>query len=278
MLCALRHPNGKLLRDRISCDDSVISHGSFTPWNIRVIQPPEYKPEKVAEKTSQPEPDLELLKRIEYNCNYVYKYESLHSVPTKVTASSISGEIKDMSLSRPSFLSYKGLTPAERGTALHSYLQFADFSVAIIDPKSELERLVAKGFITREQGNSVDINRVKTFLGSSLGKRIAASLVVKKEQRFTVTVNAGMLGEAISNECFDTPVILQGAVDCSFVESGKLYVVDFKTDRVEDEATFHKLYGMQLMLYSNALSQITGLTVDGCYIYSLHLGKEIRIN
>lgn len=39
--------------------------------------------------------------------------------------------------SRPAFLGKAGLTPAERGTALHTFMQYARYEAAAADPEEE---------------------------------------------------------------------------------------------------------------------------------------------
>ena len=69
-------------------------------------------------------------------------------------------------------------------------------------------------------------------------------------------------------------VILQGAVDCTFVEDGQLYVIDFKTDRVRGMEELWARYEAQLQLYGFAMEEVTGLPVGGLYLYSTWLNRE----
>ena len=68
--------------------------------------------------------------------------------------------------------------------------------------------------------------------------------------------------------------MLQGVVDCAFVENGALVVLDFKTDRVPDGAALLSRYGGQLALYREALTQCLSLPVSECVLYSFHLGES----
>lgn len=273
-LCALKHPDGAVLRDEVGTAESCVCREDYTPWIISHIRAAVPEPEAERQECAWEDYDRELLQKLRERCEFLYPYREINRIPAKVTASAVSGEWKEISLNRPAFMSYQGMTPAERGIALHSFMQFADFSR---DPEKERKRLVEEGFLTREQGEAVNLNRVRKFLSGSLGKRISASDAVRKEQRFSVTIPAGMVTPDLDEEYWDTPVILQGAVDCSFVENGKLFIVDFKTDRVEDSAVLAQQYGMQLKLYAKALEQVTGLEIGACYLYSLHLGCEIEV-
>lgn len=277
MLCALRHPSADNIRHHIGADSSLVSFDSFTPWNVRIIENQTDETEEEVQDISEPSPDLGVMAEIKRKFDFVYPYEALSSIPSKVTASALAGEEESLILPRPSFMSSMGLTPAERGTALHAYMQFCDFEKAAEDPAAELERLVELGFVTGEQGRAVDLNNVRRFLSSQLGLRIRASETVFKEQRFTVNIPAYMLPEGPMDELGNTPVVLQGAIDCWFEEKDKLYIVDFKTDAVKDMEELKTRYTLQLLLYKKALEELVDKPVGGCYIYSLRTGEYIAV-
>lgn len=115
--------------------------------------------------------DEALKARIERDISFVYPYAAQTKLATKVAASALAAEQAETeaTLSRPAFLSAKGLTPAERGTALHNFMQFADFSAASKDPKAELKRLIEQSYLTEAQANAVDLTRVEKFFTGPLG-------------------------------------------------------------------------------------------------------------
>ncbi len=84
--------------------------------------------------------------------------------------------------SRPAFMSLGGLTPAQRGTATHKFMQFSDYAAARADIESELARLVDGGFLSEEEGKAVNIGAAKRFFMSSLAERIFASDNVMREK------------------------------------------------------------------------------------------------
>ena len=109
-----------------------------------------------AEEQGQPEaeapamPDQALLLQLRSEPDFVYPYAGLRGVPTKVAASDLAAEpfsFQYAATARPAFLSKQGLTPAERGTALHQYMQFCDYETARTQPERECERLVKQGFL-----------------------------------------------------------------------------------------------------------------------------------
>ena len=70
-------------------------------------------------------------------------------------------------------------------------------------------------------------------------------------------------------------------MDAFFFENDKVYIVDYKTDRVpvgdEGVTILTERYRKQLELYGEALGKITGREVGGLYIYSVALGREIEV-
>jgi ATP-dependent helicase/nuclease subunit A len=278
LLCALRHPDGRELRSIAGVSEEITVPAN-EKWEIKYIMP-----EKSAQETSDVEeipeakPNPKLVKEIEENLSYRYPYAALSSVSAKEAVSKLTGEqfeSRFAASSRPAFLSEKGLTPAERGTALHAFMQFADYKAAAQDPQKELERLVEEKFITQEQADAVDLTRVKTFLNSSLMKRIAASPHIEREVRFTEEIPAGEINPELPPSLGKELVIVQGAADLIFEEEGKLVLVDFKTDHIEDPNSLWERYRMQLKFYSDAFERSFGKRVKECLLYSFHLGRQV---
>ena len=276
LMCALRHPDGKILREMAGADASIIDDSFKTPWKF-VLKDAVSEIHVEIKAETLAEPDMGLYKKIEAAAEYTYTHEGETSIPTKVTASSIAAKEHKTQwtqpLSRPAWLSAKGLTPAERGTALHDYMQYSDFQKAAADPDGELSRLVSDGFLTAEQGGAVNISHIKRFFQSDVGKRILKSKEVEKERRFIVEIPANDVME--SNNSTDCMVVLQGAVDCTFIEDGKLHIIDFKTDRIQCVSELLELYTAQILLYAKAMKEVTGLEVGDCILYSMHLDEYV---
>lgn len=56
------------------------------------------------------------------------------------------------------------LTPAQRGTATHRFMQYADYSRACKSVADELTRLTEGGMLTAEEANAVDARAVADSL------------------------------------------------------------------------------------------------------------------
>ncbi|HEX2986031.1 MAG TPA: helicase-exonuclease AddAB subunit AddA [Caproiciproducens sp.] len=279
LLCALRHPSGGRLRDVAGALPGITAN-SGEPWSINLVYPPKEEKKAGEQKEVPPAAPSESLKReILSNIDYVYPYAALSGVQAKVAASDLAArEFSEeyAAVSRPAFLSEKGLTPAERGTALHAFMQFADYKKAAENPEEERNRLVKCGFLTAEQGTAVDLERVRAFFSGKLAKRILSSDRVMREYRFTVEIPANAVKPELTGEMGSQPVVLQGAVDCAFVEGESLVIVDYKTDKTKSPAELWERYHTQLSLYRMAMEQCTGIKIKECLLYSFALNQEIE--
>lgn len=280
--CALRHPSGGGLREKAGVLPGVmLTEGEN--WKI-LLNPVREQQETISgetEKRRQIQADPELTALLQKRFSFVYPGEALKSVPAKVAASELAGKenAKEYAaMSRPAFLTGQTMTPAERGTALHLYMQFADYRLAKQDPEKQLRFLLEKGFLTQEQAEAVSLKKIERFFQSGLYRRMEQSENLRREIRFTVELAASEVNPGLTGQNGREPVVLQGAVDCVFEENGGLILVDYKTDYVKEEQELKNRYRRQLSLYALALEQTTGLKVTEQYLYSFSLGEAVRIN
>ena len=275
LLCALRLPEGAALRERAQSEARPLE-GTGPAWEICISPPVEASAGDAAPCVEEaPPPDPRLRRALEERLGYRYPYRALQSVPAKVAASELAlreTEEEFLAMARPGFLGKKGLTPAERGTAAHAFLQFAVFPAAARSVEEERDRLVRQGFLTQAQADALELPKLRGFFRSGLMARILSSPAVWREYRFTVEIPAGDVEPGLPPELRDEPVVLQGAVDCIFEEDGALVIVDYKTDHVKDPAALWGKYAPQVRLYRAAVEQCLGRRVKECLLYSLALG------
>ena len=169
------------------------------------------------------------------------------------------------------------MTPAERGTATHTFMQYADYTNAATDATAEANRLYDEGFLTEAQHKALDIHRISAFFTSPLYARICHASNVKREYAFTVPLSVTAFDPQLSAGLGAESMIVQGIADCLFEEDGELGIVDYKTDRINDPAALAALYKKQLDIYKKALSDILGKPVKQTLLYSFYLGKEISV-
>ena len=284
VMCALLHPDGQPLRDYagVEVDHELNSEFGMT---CRVIDSG-FDTDSISDAVSTDVPtatvaDSPIIAQLKKNADFVYPYNGLRGLPVKVAASSLAHSFAektyDRYLSRPAFLRNEKLTSAEKGTALHAFMQFADFSLARADINAQLKALTDDGYLTPAQADSIDIERAERFINSSLVTRCLSSDKVYKEYRFNIKIPAYRVDHDIDERFRDEPVILQGAVDLAFVEDGELVIVDYKTDRVKEPTVLADMYSAQLMLYKEALEQSVGLPVKECLIYSIRHSAEVEV-
>ena len=278
MFCALRHPDGRELRRLAELDEDVVSREYFSPWHIGIC---DSMPETELQTEENPVaalPDEVLYETVRQNISFVYPFSAETETPAKVTASGLTAKEnpahEDILLSRPAWLGEKGMSAAERGTALHNFMQYADFHKAASNPEAELAYLTEKAFISAEHASAVDLSYVRRFFESDLGQRVLKAEDVQKEQRFTVEIPAE---EAGFENPHGTMVVLQGAVDCFFIENNVLHIIDFKTDRVKSAEALVPIYQRQLQLYARALGEISDFEIGSCYLYAMYTGESVQV-
>lgn len=274
----LRHKDAKLLREEVGGTENAVL---YCESPLKVVFS-EYESEVEAETASQKREtaDKDFLKLIEERAGYRYKYEALSKVITKRAASEVDRDFIDrdyFASKMPTFMYEGGLTGAMKGIATHTFIQFADYEKAKLSVQNEIDRLFSLGVLSEAEAKGINVKAVETFFESSLAKRILKSEKVMREKKFTIEVP---VGEIYPEEAFiagDEMMMIQGIADCAFLEKGELVVVDYKTDRLNNEDDFRKKYSSQVLLYKKALEQSTGYRVRETLLYSFHLGKEIAV-
>lgn len=187
-------------------------------------------------------------------------------VPSKVSVTGLAGH--ELKLTEaPDFLLAARMTPADRGTAYHALMQHIALrphgAQSVLD---ELSRLVEEGKLTKLQAEAVDVSEIAAFFASPLGLRLCEAAHVRREVAFNISLSARALELSQSS----APVILQGVIDCCFLENGKWVLVDYKTDSVPPGPSMAELanrHARQVNLYAHALEKLTGTPVASRMIY-----------
>lgn len=255
-------------------------------WDINLISPEPECPETLDnyEECTETQNSVENFDAawrqiINDRFDFVYPYKEFINLPLKISASMMnqSGDWEQYTAnSKPSFVSEKNFTPAQKGTALHKFMCFANFKRATLNGvKSEINYLLSEEFLTVKESESLNITQIQKFINSPLAKRIIQSKKVLREQRFSVKIPPELLNKhAISEKISDTFVVMQGALDCAFQENGKYVIVDYKTDKTENIKDLYEKYSTQLNLYKYALEKISGINVKELIIYSFYLNES----
>ena len=173
--------------------------------------------------------------------------------------------------SRPAFMEpAKEADGAARGTAVHRFLSLVDLDAVRERGGADagllsamLDRLAAEQVFTPEEAAWIRPETVSKFFASDIGRRMLASPEVHREWDFNLYLA-------------DRGMILQGMIDCAFLEGDGWILLDYKTDRIREEDAFTEAYRPQLEWYAKALRELTGKPVKESWLYALSVDKAIR--
>ncbi len=235
----------------------------------------------------QADADEKELKRLREEMAFAYPYggtaplKLAYSVSElKKNAASAQPETADLSEEALGFSrELKTLSGADRGTAYHKLMEYLPFEKVPDAAAVEacLRQAAQEGYFTEEEVRSISPQTVAAFFEQPVGQRAVAAATAKKLWREQPFVR-GLPYRAIDPESDrEETVLLQGIIDLYFEENGKLILIDYKTDRVRDEAELAERYRLQLEYYSEALSAARAMPVTEVYLYSFTLNRFIPL-
>ena len=224
------------------------------------------------------EVDPELVDRMRRALTWRYPYEGEELTPLKLTASGLTREVvgpaaMPVIARRPSFLSERGLTAAERGTLIHAALSALDLerlrSCSDLDGEIalQLKALYRRNLIAQP----LDPAPLSAFFRRDIGQRLLAAERVRREWPFNLRMTAR---EALGVDA-QSDVVVQGVIDCCFLEGGAWVLLDYKTDRLDDGQLLER-YRAQVALYRQALERITAVPVKQTLLCLLSAGREVE--
>ena len=182
-------------------------------------------------------------------------------------------------------------TPADRGTATHMFLQFADFDrLWQTDVDTELTRLVQTHYLTAETARLTYRGQLARFRESDLFRRMRESREIHREFRFNTALPAARFTNdpALRDKLTGDGIALtvQGVVDCVFRDTdGTLTLVDYKTDHANaadraDPAAFADKLRMrhrdQLTYYREICERLFSEPIR-TVLYATAVGREIPL-
>ena len=259
-----------------------------------------YISEQILKKLSEISIDKEKQKKIAETLEYEYKYKNATTIPTKTSVTELKTwcQISERAKKEPTPNCPEGkkrtdpklpkflqndeeikITNAEKGTLIHLCMQKLDLTkhtYTIDDVKELVAKFEAKRIITSKEAEAININKVYQFTKSKIWYEMLQAKEVQREKPFYINIPA----KEIYDEELEENILVQGVIDLYYINSdGKLILVDFKTDYVEnrDENILIDKYKVQLDLYKRALIEALGRNVDKVYIYSTYLDREIEI-
>lgn len=179
---------------------------------------------------------------------------------------------------------------AEIGSATHAFLQYCDFHLLAqngID--EECGRLLQQHFLDAATVNIIHREQLCLFCQSELLQWVLTAKKVYREKKFGMLRPLATLTEQEERrqQLAGRTVFVQGSIDLLLeTADGELLLIDYKTDRIDDAErknpsllcqNMTAKHGTQLSCYADAVEELFGRRPIGTYIYSLPLGKAIRI-
>lgn len=186
-------------------------------------------------------------------------------------------EESSFAVARPQFLNEDvQITNAQKGTLMHMCFQKLDehknYTKEML--QQMIDEFVQKRIITPLEGKSINMYKLYSYTKSELFRQLSKARKVYKEQPFYINLTS----DEIYGNGLNDNILVQGIIDLYYIdEDGKVVLVDYKTDYVEDGKEFELIekYKKQLEIYKRALNEALGQDVDKCYIYSVYLEKLI---
>ena len=297
----LRHPSCKVVPEqweeedfRFALEDSA---WSFTAMTREDVLKPVDAEQKLAEEQKDyfegwegPEEMTSCGEKVFRIFSWQYPHEKETGLPAKLSISEIkrkyqeemSGEMMQTApktIRLPEKQEVKGLTGAQIGTAMHTVLEECDLRKEYDKESLEMliSALVTGGRLTEEEAKAVRRKELLQFFRSSLAERLRLAEKIETERTFALLMQPKELFYGKEYEDVKDMILVNGIIDCYFIENGKVILLDYKSDRVYAEEELKERYRIQLQLYKTALERALKLPVAETYIYSLAMGKEISL-
>ena len=261
-------------------------------WNYTSFLP-HHRPTKVAlgirllplpEQTEQPPAppapaaDPAAVARLRASFAWQSPRAALEKVPAKVSVSAVVHAARPVALERPAFLQKSGMTGAERGTAIHAFMQSVPFDGPASDLTAEVRRQTELQLLDPALADKLDLDAVRPFFESAVWRRIRLAKQILREEPFITALPAAEVTPAAGQgSAAAAEVLVQGIADLVLVFDEHAEILDYKTDRSRDAQFYVDEYAAQLRLYRRAFAQRLSVPVTKLTIYSFALADEIDI-
>ena len=217
-----------------------------------------------------------LLAEIENKVDFVYPFASLSGVSIKYSASQMDTEnkLQYLATENPTFMGEGKLTPAQRGTLSHRFMEKCDFASACISVEAEINRLKENNVFTEAEIGAINVAKIEQFFKSDLYNRISTAEKFLREQEFTMSLPVREINSDLNT---DEKAVLQGIIDGLIINGKHGEIVDYKTDKVNTEEELCEKYRQQMTVYEKAAKECFGLEEVKVTLYSFSLSKEISL-
>ena len=254
----LKHKSAKNLRDYANIDCKTYMHDA--KFRINIVNKNDIKEYKEYKEIQQ---DLTNKEEKIKNYNNLYTL-----IPEHLSVS----DIKSLSsnyLRKPYFLN-SNIKSTNKGTLYHKIFELLPIKKYSI---SSLKEEINKLNIHDDEKNLIDIEKIFAYLTSDLYDMILNSDFVYKEKPVLFYAPSSYYDDKLK----EGNVLLDGIIDLLFIKDDCYYIVDYKTDNVEELDELKNRYQVQLDLYEIAVKETLGAKKVKKFIYSIKLNKFIEV-
>ena len=302
-----KHRDGESLRELVGANDISIKDDLST-WSVKTWTKSDLIVDKKNSDVDEINEENLLInfdcssvdKEIERRLDFRYKFRESTLIKSNFSVSELKKKNfeqvpiidteelfkEDICNIKPKFLQEeRGLTAAEKGTAIHFVMQKVDLSRVntVEEIKEQLKEFVDMELLSKEEYKVISPYKIKKFFVSKLGERMLRAYNrgdrVYRELPFYTEIDVHRIDPDLPKEVEGDKVRLQGVIDSFFYEEDEVILLDYKTDYVEqgNEEELINKYKMQIQYYKEALEKITKTKIKECYLYSFYLEKEILV-
>lgn len=195
----------------------------------------------------------------------------------------------EMRLEKPVFMEeiQETWSAAQRGTAMHTLLEHLCLSEIHLDQEDSvllehLERerraLSDREILPRGLAECIDLQIILRFMRTALFERLLSAKQVYREWPFYYKMAASELKNSWKNS--EESVIVQGMIDCAFLEEDGWVLLDYKSDgysSASGKAAIIARYRDQIECYAKALNILTGIPIKEKVLCLLRMNDQIVI-
>jgi ATP-dependent exoDNAse (exonuclease V) beta subunit (contains helicase and exonuclease domains) len=302
----VRHKDGEIILDKAGITSMDNGSGLFnnkSAWNVNIINRNEIikwingdfeQVENEDEYCEEQKIEIDGNKLEEY-LKFTYQNENLTKLPANVSVSEIKrnhivpieGVVESYPMKsdyrRPKqFMEEKTMNAAQKGTAIHNFMEHMDLTKAytLEEISEEIEVLRKKNLLSKDQAEAINKEKILRFVNSELGQRLRSADRIYKEEAFAMELTPyEVYGKSEYKDAVEG-ILIHGIIDCFFIEGENAILYDYKTDYVADGTGQELLqkYKIQLEIYKSAIERITRKKVTEIYIYSFYLDKLIAVS
>ena len=294
--------SGNVLNTDNSLDDYKVDNKEGYTYNrenvdkdIQELLEKRYK-EYIEEKENVKENDKKVLEKVSVS--------AITTMEKKNIINGLENEEENISsiisYDRPKFLRSEKIEGKEKGTILHSILELLDIipyskleKMSIAEKKNiilkYIDKLKNEKIYSKEELEVVDIevilNYINTYIYEYLAKSVEqVGIKVYKEKTIYLKLTKedieSLKTKYMISENLVEGQILQGVLDLYIVDeqNKKIYIVDYKTDKVFKEEYYRERYNVQIGIYEYSIFKQYGDNYEySKIIYSTTMKKIIEI-